>query len=180
MFGRKNHRYQTASQRIKQRARRTLQNTVPLSKKSYVVDTSVVIHKFLPKLIKRGLSGKIIIPNAVMSELENQANKGLETGFIGLDEITNLHKLKKHHKISVLFEGIRPNETHIRYAKSGEIDALIREIATRNQAILITADLVQAKSAQAYGLQVIFLRPKIVPQKKPRRFLFFKRKRPSA
>ncbi len=176
MFGRKAHRYQSASQRIKQRARRTLQNTVPLAKKSYVVDTSVVIHKFLPRLIKRGLTGRIIIPNAVMSELENQANKGLEAGFIGLDEIANLHKLKKQNKIAVFFQGIRPNETHIRYAKSGEIDALIREIATRNNAILVTADLVQAKSAQAYGLEVIFLRPKIIPQKKPRRFLFFRRK----
>jgi ATPase len=60
----------------------------------------------------------------------------------------------------------------IKYAKSGEIDALIRDTARKNRAILITADLVQAKSSQAYGLQVIFLRPKIIKKKK--RFLFWK------
>jgi ATPase len=63
----------------------------------------------------------------------------------------------------------------IKYAKSGEIDALIRETAIKNQAILITADLVQAKSSQAYGLRVLYIKPKRKKRKK-RFLLIFKRR----
>ena len=65
----------------------------------------------------------------MMAELENLANKGREEGFIGLEEITDLHKQKG---INLYFQGIRPKEMHIKYAKSGEIDALIREVAKKN------------------------------------------------
>lgn len=162
----------TRSQKIKTRARRGLKGKITQKKRNYVVDTSVIINKFLPRLIKKGLKGKIIIPNAVMAELENLANKGREEGFIGLEEVAKLHNYKQKG-VRLHFQGIRPKEFQIRYARSGEIDALIRNIAKKNKAILITADLVQAKSAQAYGIQVLFLRPKIKIKKK-RRFLFWK------
>ncbi len=161
----------TRSQKIKTRARKTLKGKLTKQKKKYVVDTSAIINKFLSSLIKKGLKGTLIIPNSVMAELENLANKGKEEGFIGLEEVANLHKLKQ---VKVYFQGIRPREMHIKYARSGEIDALIRNIAKRNKAILITADLVQAKSCQAYGIQVIFLKPRIKKVKK-KGFLFWKR-----
>ena len=165
---------QTRSQEIKSKARRTLTKKFDKKKKNYVTDTSAVINRFLPKLIEKGLQGRIIIPDAVVAELENLANKGNEAGFIGLDEIAALHKIKKKYKISVNFEGPRPEIKHIKYAKSGEIDALIRGIASKNKATLITADLVQAKSAQAYNIEVLFLRP-YVPEKKKRKFFSFLR-----
>jgi len=148
----------TRSQKIKTRARKTLKGKLTKQKKKYVVDTSAIINKFLSSLIKKGLKGTLIIPNSVMA-------------FIGLEEVANLHKLKQ---VKVYFQGIRPREMHIKYARSGEIDALIRNIAKRNKAILITADLVQAKSCQAYGIQVIFLKPRIKKVKK-KGFLFWKR-----
>jgi len=153
------------SQEIKDLARKTLSSRVSTRRKNYVVDTSAVIHKFIPEIIRKGIRGKIIIPNAVMAELENQANKGWEYGFIGLDEIANLHELSKRYPIKIDFEGIRPQDMHIKYAKSGEIDALIRGLAVKLDATLITADLVQAKSAQAYKLDVIYLKPQ-KPEKK--------------
>lgn len=162
------------SQKIKTKARRSLSCKFTRKLKNYVIDTSVIINKFLSSLIKKGLRGKIIIPNAVMAELENLANKGREEGFIGMEQVTQLHHLKRKYQIKIFFEGIRPQPNHIKFAKSGEIDALIREIATKNHAILITADLVQAKSAQAYGLKVIFLRPKIKKRKKSF-FSFFRK-----
>ena len=168
-------RFKSKTQEIKSKARRNLNKKFAKSKKVYVVDTSVIINKFLPKLIEKGVSGKLIIPNAVMAELENLANKGNEAGFIGLDEIANLHNLKKKYPISLDFQGQRPDIKQIRYAKSGEIDALIREIASKNKAVLITADLVQAKSAQAYGLNILFLKPP-APIKKKKRFFSFWRK----
>jgi len=166
----------TNSQRIKNKARKTLSKDFSKKKKNYVVDTSAIINKFLPGLIEQGLQGRMIIPDAVIAELENLANKGNEVGFIGLDEIAALHKFKKKNKISVQFIGPRPDIKHIKYAKSGEIDALIRNIAFKNNATLITADLIQAKSAQAYGINVLFLRPKIIIKKKRSFFSFFKRK----
>ena len=155
----------TRSQEMKSKARRTLTRKLDTTRKNYVVDTSAIVNKFLPKLIEKGLNGRIIIPDAVIAELENLANKGNEAGFIGLDEIAALHKFKKK-KISVQFQGPRPDIKHIKYARSGEIDALIRGLAKKNKATLITADLVQAKSAQAYGIHVLFLRPKIITKKK--------------
>lgn len=166
----------TYSQKIKSKARKTLSRNFEKKKKNYVVDTSVIIQKFLPNLIEKGLTGKLIIPNAVIAELENLANKGKEVGFIGLDEIVLLHQLKRKHQISVVFLGQRPDEKHIKYAKSGEIDALIRSIAFKNKATLITADLIQAKSAQAYNINVLFLKPKFIPKKKKRFLDIFKRK----
>ncbi len=172
---RKRTKKQTPTQKIKDRARRNLNRKIEKKEKNYVVDTSVIINKFMPKLIEKGVKGRIIIPNAVIAEMENLANKGNEAGFIGLEEVANLHKLKKKYKLSISFTGPRPDIKHIKYAKSGEIDALIRGIAFKNKAVLITADLVQAKSAQAYGIKIIFLKPRFVKKKKSW-ISFFKRK----
>ncbi len=151
---------------IKSHARRNLGRTFSKKEKSYVVDTSAIANKFLPSLIKKGLQGTLIIPNAVMAELESQANKGMETGFIGLEEIVKLHHLKRQHRIKIFFDGLRPGEHQIKYAKHGEIDAMVRESAMKHKAILVTSDLVQAKSAQAYGLEVVFLKPRVRKEKK--------------
>jgi len=59
----------------------------------YLVDTSAIINKKVSKLARKGLSGTIFIPNAVIAELENLANKGQDVGFNGLEEIAKLHHL---------------------------------------------------------------------------------------
>lgn len=141
-----------------------------ISEGRYLADTSVVAQKRLVRLFKKKLRGEVLIPNAVVAELENLANKGQDAGFDGLEEIAKLHKLKP--RIKIKFVGPRPSEHQIKFAKSGEIDALIRDLARKNRAILITADLVQAKSALAYGLEVIFLKTR--PKKKKRKFLFLR------
>ena len=162
-------------QEIKSKARRNLNKKVDGKKKNYVVDTSAIINRFLPRLFERGLKGKILIHNSVMAELENLANKGNEAGFVGLDQVANLHKLKEKYRFVLEFKGSRPEMKHIRFAKSGEIDALIRDLAFKEKATLVTADLVQAKSAQAYGLSVIFIKPKVVEQKKKTFFSFLRK-----
>ncbi|MAG20451.1 ATPase [archaeon] len=124
----------------------------------YVVDTSVVIERVVSKLVeKKEIEGRILIPRAVVSELENQANKGLEIGMMGLEELQNLQNLKKDGKIEIEFVGERPTSYQMKYAKpGGEIDALIRELAYNEDAVLITADRVQAESAKAFGMKVKF------------------------
>ncbi len=139
-----------------------------LSGGKFLVDTSAIINRKVSTLAKKDLRGLVLVPNAAMAELENLANRGNDVGFEGLEEIAKLHNFRN---IKVRFVGPRPTEHQIRYAKSGEIDALIRNLAYENRAILITADVVQAKSAEAYGLKVLFVKTK--PERPKRRFLFF-------
>jgi len=137
----------------------------------YLIDTSVIAQRRLVRLFRKKLQGEILIPNAVIAELENLANKGNDAGFHGLEEVAKLHKLKPRVKIT--FIGLRPTGHQIKFAKSGEIDALIRELAYKNHATLVTADIVQAKSAMAYNLKVFFVKTK---QKKKKKKIFFFRK----
>lgn len=132
----------------------------------YVVDTSVVIEKAISKFIKEGkIKGKILIPRAVAAELENQANKGMEIGFLGLEELQELQQLKSA-EIEVEFVGDRPNLGQIIHAKrGGEVDSLIKDIAYSEGATLITADKVQAESAKAFGIEVMFIELKITKAK---------------
>jgi len=132
-----------------------------MSEQKYVVDTSVVIEKAVSKLIKeKKIEGTILLPKAVLAELEHQANQGKETGFLGLEELQTLQKLKQEEKIELFFLGDRPNALQIKYAKEGgEIDSLIKDIAYNEGAILITADKVQNEAAKAIGLKTIYLAP---------------------
>ena len=131
----------------------------------YIADTSVIIEKVISKLIKENkIKGTILIPHAVVAELENQANKGLEIGFLGLEELQNLQKLQKK-SIQLKFIGDRPNAFQIQRAKSGEIDAYIREIAFKEKATLITADKVQSESGKAFGLEVMYLHLRVTKDK---------------
>jgi ATPase len=128
-----------------------------MKQEKYVIDTSILIEKLVSKFLKnKEIAGTIIIPHAVVAELENQANKGQEIGFLGLEEIQEIRKLTSK-TIHLEFIGNRPNETQIKFAKSGEIDAYIRELAHQEQATLITADKVQAESAKAFGLKVKYI-----------------------
>ncbi|MDP3917447.1 MAG: PINc/VapC family ATPase [Nanoarchaeota archaeon] len=127
--------------------------------KKYVIDTSAIIEKIPSSKIKNKeiTSGVILIPHAVLAELENQANRGKEIGLIGLEEIQELRELCKT-KLSLEFVGERPSDHQIKHAKSGEIDAYIRGLAGENHATLITADVVQAESAKALGIPVDFIK----------------------
>ncbi len=125
----------------------------------YVIDTSVVVERAISKLIKSGkIQGTVLLPKAVMAELENQANQGKDTGIIGLKEVQELQKLAKAGKIEIKLIGERPNIYQILEAKrGGEVDSYIRDLAYNESAILITADKVQAESARALNVEVIFL-----------------------
>lgn len=137
----------------------------------YLVDTSAIVHKKVSRLAKMGqIKGLILVPNAAIAELENLANKGQDVGFKGLEEIAKLHHYKN---LRLKFVGPRPSEHHIKYAKSGEIDALIRSLANTYHATLITADIVQSKSAAAYGMKVLF--HKVRFKRPKRKFLFFRK-----
>ena len=140
----------------------------------YLVDTSVIAKSKLCRLFKTKLKGELLIPNAAIAELENLANHGNDIGFDGLEDIAKLHHLK--NRVKIRFVGERPTGHQIKFAKSGEIDALIRGLAVREKAVLITADKVQAKSAQAYGIKVFFIRTNQIEKKKKFSFSLFKKR----
>lgn len=126
-----------------------------------VPDTSVVIDGRISARIKSGdLAGRrIIVPEAVVAELEAQANHGRDTGLKGLEELRRLSELAKSGKIELEYVGIRPNLDQIKLAGGGEIDAMIRDVALELGASFMTSDQVQYRVAQAMGLDVEYVRP---------------------
>ena len=160
----------------KKRIQKVKSSEIGTRAQKYLVDTSVIAQKKLFRLFKTKIKGELLIPNAVIAELENLANRGQDVGFKGLEEIAKMHTLKS--RVKVRFLGERPTGHQIKFAKSGEIDALIRSLAFQEKAVLITADKVQAKSAQAYGLKVFFIKTRFKEEKK-KKFSIFKFKRKS-
>jgi len=128
---------------------------------NYVPDTSVLIDRRITKLIEAGelKGGTIIVPEAVVSELEAQANQGREIGFEGLDELKALAEKKRSDEIELIYAGRRPTSDEIKLASVGEIDAMIRKVAVENDATFITSDIVQSEVARAKGLDVMYLHP---------------------
>jgi ATPase len=128
-----------------------------------VPDTSVLIDGRITSMIKAGeyKGATIIVPEAVIAELEAQANNGREIGFSGLNELQQLSKMAEEKTIELKFSGIRPSLEQVKLASGGEIDSMIRGIAIDNKARFITSDFVQAEVARAKGLDVIYLKPQV-------------------
>ncbi len=126
----------------------------------YVPDTSAIIAGIVRNLIndnKIKRNDTIVIPEFVISELENQANRGREVGIEGLEELKEIRKLCSQKKIELKEAGRKPTMEEIQLARSGRIDALIRDIAKELNGVLITCDLIQAMSAEALGVEVIYV-----------------------
>lgn len=127
-----------------------------------IPDTSVIIDGTLSKLVESGeLKAEIVIPIAVLDELQAQASKGREPGFIGLEELKRLRKVCESKKIKLRFTGERPSLEDIQLAKAGRLDAIIRDVAKQERGELVTADYVQALVAEAEGVRVKYLPPEI-------------------
>ncbi|MEE0024840.1 PINc/VapC family ATPase [Methanobrevibacter sp.] len=132
--------------------------------KTIIPDTSAVIIGAVSKIIeKENLDyPEIIVPEAVVCELEHQANADRREGINGLNELQKLQQLQEEGEISVSFKGKRPTNYDIKYAKSGEIDALIRDLARSEFGTLLTNDKVQAETAKAQGIPVYYYEQKYI------------------
>jgi ATPase len=128
-----------------------------------VVDTSIIIDGEITKLIESGSlkDCEIIIPVAVLDELQSQASQNKDYGFVGLDEIKKIRDLVQKNNIMLRFEGERPSMDDIRLARHGRIDAIIKDIAKKNNATFYTADYVQALVAQAEGIKTSYSKPQV-------------------
>lgn len=131
--------------------------------KKIVADTSIIIDGEISKIISANKleNCEIIIPMAVLDELQSQASRSKEYGFVGLEEIKKIRELAKNHSITLRIEGERPSMDDIKLAGHGRIDAIIKDIAKKNNAIFYTADYVQALVAQAEGIETNYTKPDI-------------------
>ena len=130
--------------------------------KCIIPDTSAVIIGAVSELIeKEDLDyPEIIVPEAVVCELEHQANANRSEGRKGLKELQKLQNLQYEGELSISFKGKRPTNYDIRYAKSGEIDSIIRDLARSELGTLLTNDKVQAEVAKSQGIPVYFYEQK--------------------
>ncbi len=139
----------------------------------YVPDTSAIIDGVMSKKIegKEIKEATILVHKAVLAELEAQANYGKEIGFLGLEELKKLKEIsKKNKKVKLNYIGERPKEFEIKYAKAGEIDAMIRELALKEEAYFVTLDKVDAEAARAQGIKVIFIETERIVETSPLSF----------
>ncbi|QRV13456.1 Flp pilus assembly complex ATPase component TadA [Haloterrigena salifodinae] len=126
-----------------------------------VPDTSVVIDGRVSATVDDGQfeGATISVPEAVVAELEAQANDGIDTGWDGLEELQRLADLADEGVIELEYVGERPNAIERGHASEGEIDALIRDLAEDLGATFLTSDVVQAEVARAKGLDVEHVSP---------------------
>ncbi len=129
--------------------------------KKYVLDTSVIIDKEISKMLQIGKiveDSEIIIPRAVLDELQAQASTSRDQGLVGLQEIHDIREVCNNKGIKIKFSGERPHYDDILLAKHGRIDSIINELAFKENAILITGDYVQHLAAQAQGIDSVFVK----------------------
>ncbi|ELY44994.1 PINc/VapC family ATPase [Natronorubrum sulfidifaciens] len=128
-----------------------------------VPDTSVVIDGRVSATIDDGQfeGATISVPEAVVAELEAQANDGIDSGWDGLEELQRLADLADEGVIDLEYIGERPDAIERGHAAEGEIDALIRDLAEDLEATFLTSDVVQAEVAKAKGLDVEHVSPEV-------------------
>ena len=126
-----------------------------------VPDTSVIADGRITAMIEEGCyhGAILLVHEAVVAELESQANKGKETGFSGLKELQELFMLSESGTITLEYVGKRPSFEDVKLASGGEIDAIIRKVAVERGALFVTSDIIQAEVAKARGLSVEYLKP---------------------
>jgi len=128
--------------------------------KKLIADTSIIVDGKISEMIEKnkveGLE-EVIIPIVVLDELQAQASRGKEPGFVGLDELKKIRKLCKEKKIDLRFTGDRPSLEDIKLARGGRLDAIIRDVAKSENGTLVTADYVQGLVAEAEGVKVEYI-----------------------
>ena len=132
--------------------------------KRIIPDTSAVIIGAVSDIIENSDLDypEIIVPEAVVCELEHQANANRSEGRKGLKELQKLQDLQYEGELAISFKGKRPTNYDIKYAKSGEIDSIIRDVARSEMGTLLTNDKVQAETAKAQGIPVYYYEQKYV------------------
>jgi len=133
-------------------------------KTKIVLDTSIIIDGEISKKIDNNEINEnyeILIPRAVIDELQSQACKQKEHGTDGLLELKRIREKSIEKKIGVNYVGEKPSLAEIKLAKNGRIDSIINDIAKNENATLFTADYVQHLVADATGISNVHKKTEI-------------------
>jgi ATPase len=127
-----------------------------------VPDTSVVVDGRVSDRVEAGdfAGATVTVPEAVVSELESQANRGHDSGWAGLEELQRLAEFADDGRIELRYVGDPPATDHRESADEGAVDALIRSVAVEAGATLVTSDAVQSEVAAAKGIDVEYVAPR--------------------
>jgi len=127
------------------------------------LDTSVIIDGIFGRLLEGGevKDVDVCVPYAVLDELQAQASRNVDVGFIGLDNLKKIRLLCESRGYRLFFYGPKPSFDDIRLAKKGRIDGMIRDVARELNGTLYTADYVLYLTAEAEGVKARHLRPEI-------------------
>jgi ATPase len=136
---------------------------VGVTLKKYVPDTSVLVDGRISTMLTSSELSKcaIIVPAPVIDELQAQASKNRDPGFLGLQEVKKVREICEKEGIPFSIQGRRPDLDEIKLARSGRIDAIIRDIAKEMKGTLITSDYVQALVGEAEGTKVLYVAQQI-------------------
>jgi len=129
------------------------------SKIKYLFDTSAILFSGIERFVMENIHAteEILIPEYVLSEMENQANSGREIGIEGLNRLKKIRMFVTEKGVEMRIVGRKPTLEEIQLAKKGRIDALIKDLAKMEKATLLTCDFVQCKSAEVLGIDCIHL-----------------------
>ena len=128
-----------------------------------VPDTSAVIDGRVSERIADGSykEATVLVPEAVVGELESQANAGYDSGWNGLEELQKLTGFADEGTIELEYVGRRASGSEQAGASEGDVDAIIRDVAEDHEATLLSSDIVQSEVAKAKGLSVEYVEPEV-------------------
>ncbi len=131
------------------------------------MDTSIIIDGEISKKIDNDEINEdyeILIPRAVVDELQSQACKQKEYGILGLIELKKIREKSLEKKININYVGEKPSLAEIKLAKNGRIDSIINDIAKKENATLFTADYIQHLVADATGIVSVHKKSEVLEE----------------
>lgn len=114
----------------------------------FVADLSVIA-RGMKEIISKNKNLEILVPSAVVAQIEDQIKLNKESGFAAMAKLENLRKLSDEGVLQLNISGNRPRRVE-------ETASIVRETAKMESAILLTADKIQASIARAEGIEVEF------------------------
>jgi len=123
-----------------------------------VVDSSVLVEGLVSENIDKLNTKCILIHEALLAFIEEEAGKGTVKGQLGVDELSKLKLLSQKRDFQLTFSGKRPHHSEISNLTVTEIDRLSRLLAFDESATLITANKHQSQLAKVQGIPVFEIR----------------------
>ncbi len=121
----------------------------------YIPDSTVVIERTLSKLVEEGrIRGKIFVPLEMINLFEEKARSGSALGILGLEELARLRDLAERGLAELEIVPIGKKVEDFR-----ELDTVVREVARRYGAKIVTHSDIQMLACRALGVDTLYIPP---------------------